>query len=67
MPEREIYLEYRRIGAQLKVSAIDSLTGVEVSTFGPASVGEQELGRLAVRKLRRRLAQIDAEGRSRQR
>lgn len=53
----QVFLEYRRIGRQVKVVAIDEATGVEVSMFGPVNVSQEELGRLAVRKLRRRLEQ----------
>ena len=61
MSKREVYLEFRRVGSQIKVSAIDSVTGLEVSTFGPASVSQNELGQLAVRKLNMRLQQLEKE------
>ena len=51
----EIYIEFVQIGRQMKVIAIDAASGVEVSVFGPVSVSQQELQRLAVRKLQRRL------------
>lgn len=51
----EVYLEFQQIGRQVKVIAIDAATGVEVSVFGPANVSRQDLQRLAVRKLQRRL------------
>jgi hypothetical protein len=61
-PEKgEIYLEYRVIGAQMRVDAIDAATGVEVTVFGPKTLSEKELGGLAVRKLKHRLATMDAE------
>ena len=52
----EIYLEFRPVGQQVKVTAIDAATGIEVSTFGPASAAQSDLKRIAVRKLQRRLA-----------
>lgn len=52
----EFYIEYRLIGAQQRAVAIDPVTGIEVSVFGPAKVPRDDLGRLAVRKLQRRLA-----------
>ncbi|PTW61302.1 hypothetical protein C8N35_10211 [Breoghania corrubedonensis] len=52
-----IFLEFTRVGRQVKVSAIDEATGVEVSMIGPLTVSQEELGRLAVRKLKRRLEQ----------
>lgn len=53
----EIYLEFRQVGQQVKVIAIDAATGIEVSVFGPASTAQEDLKRLAVRKLQRRLSQ----------
>ncbi|WP_428651254.1 DUF6898 family protein [Roseibium sp.] len=53
----EIYIEFRPVGQQVKVTAIDAATGVEVSAFGPASASQEDLKRLAVRKLQRRLEQ----------
>ena len=53
----EIYLEFRPIGQQVMVTAIDAATGFEVSVFGPASAAQEDLKRIAVRKLRRRLEQ----------
>ena len=62
LPENgEIYLEYRVIGAQRRVDAIDAATGVEVTVFGPKTLSEKELGGLAVRKLKHRLASMNAE------
>ncbi|WP_434052479.1 MAG: serine hydroxymethyltransferase [Roseibium sp.] len=54
----EIYLEFHPIGGQVKVTAIDAATGIEVSTFGPANTAQEDLKRLAVRKLKRRISQI---------
>lgn len=56
----EIYIEFVEVGGQVKVSAIDAATGVEVSAFGPTSASQQDLERLAVRKLKRRLQQEEA-------
>ncbi|WP_298958052.1 serine hydroxymethyltransferase [uncultured Roseibium sp.] len=53
----EIYLEFRPVGKQVKVTAIDAATGIEVSTFGPASVAQEDLKRIVVRKLQRRIEQ----------
>ncbi|MBN9669836.1 DUF6898 family protein [Roseibium aggregatum] len=61
----EIYLEFRQVGQQVKVTAIDAATGIEVSTFGPVSAAEEDLKRLAVRKLKRRVEQVSAASRSR--
>jgi hypothetical protein len=52
----EIYLEITLIGTTAKVAAIDGANGIEVCVFGPAHAAESELKRLAVAKLRARLA-----------
>ena len=48
---REVLLEFHRMGQYIKVSAIDPVTNVETSIVGSPRVSEQELTRLAVRKL----------------
>ena len=45
-------VEFRRIGAALKVIAIDPITGMEVSMVGDPRLSQQEMARLAVQKLR---------------
>jgi hypothetical protein len=52
----DIYFEITLIGAVAKVAAIDSESGLEICVFGPAHAAEHELKRLAVAKLRARLA-----------
>ena len=47
----EFLLEFRRVGNAVKVSAIDPITGTEVSITGPASIGEAELSLNACNKL----------------
>ncbi|HEX6959680.1 MAG TPA: hypothetical protein VF194_16975 [Ferrovibrio sp.] len=49
--DRDAIVEFRRIGAALKVIAIDPATGTEVSMVGDPHLSQQELMRLAVRKL----------------
>ncbi|MGE5546551.1 MAG: DUF6898 family protein [Solirubrobacterales bacterium] len=51
MTGREVYFEFRRIGSAVKVVAIDSLTGTEVSIVGAVSAGEAQLKATALRKL----------------
>lgn len=58
----EIYLEFRPIGNQVQVTAIDAVTGIEVSTFGPAKTAPEDLKRIAVRKLKRRVEQLSGDG-----
>jgi len=52
----EVYFEFTRVGASVKVAAIDGLTGIEVTVVGPAAAAPSDLERLAVAKLRARLA-----------
>jgi hypothetical protein len=56
MSDTDGYLiEFTPIGAFVKVSAVDPLTGLEVSITGPASAASADLAQLAVRKLERAL------------
>ena len=50
-PGREILIEIVTIGAYAKVTAIDPVTGTEVSLTGPANAGEATLKAAARRKL----------------
>jgi hypothetical protein len=54
--EREVYLEFVRLGNVVRVTAICSVTGVEVHVMGPLSAARSDLERLAVRKLDQRIA-----------
>ena len=58
---REVILEFQAIGNSVKVTAIDSLTLVEVSIVGAASAGEETLKRTAIRKLEYVLAKRRSE------
>jgi hypothetical protein len=53
--QRVIYFEHIVLGASVKVTAIDSVTAVEVSVIGPAGAAKHDLERLALRKLEARL------------
>jgi hypothetical protein len=52
---REVFFEFTVIGRTVKVSAVDSATGLEVSVVGPASASRAELQRVALQKLKARL------------
>ncbi|NJL08814.1 MAG: serine hydroxymethyltransferase [Methylacidiphilales bacterium] len=56
MAEREVLFEFARMGAYVRVAAIDAETGVEVVVMGPANALRTDLERLALQKLQRRLA-----------
>lgn len=54
------YLEFQTVGHIVKVSAIDPVTGTEVSTFGPVGASRADLETLALAKLRHRLERAAA-------
>jgi len=51
----EIYFEFHQVGQQIRVTAIDGGTGIEVVIFGPLSASQKDLEQIAVRKLLKRL------------
>jgi len=53
---RDVYFEFTAIGRTVKVSAIDSATGLEVSVIGPASASQADLQHLALQKLKAQLS-----------
>jgi hypothetical protein len=60
-PRREVYFEHIAIGNSVKVTAIDSVTAIEVSVVGPARAAKSDLERLALRKLKARLAREQSQ------
>lgn len=55
---REVYFEFTAVGAVVKVSAIDAATGIEIAVMGPAGAARADLQRLALQKLKGRLAKM---------
>ena len=53
--DREVYFEFVAIGNVVKVMAIDSVTGIEVSIMGPVKAARADLQQLALQKLKARL------------
>lgn len=49
--DERFLIEFRQIGASMKVSAIDPVTDTEVSIIGPSSAPRQQLIAGAVAKL----------------
>jgi hypothetical protein len=47
----EVIFEVTRVGKMVRVNAIDPITGVEVTSIAPVSVGKNHWERLAKRKL----------------
>lgn len=52
MPPDEIIIEIQRVGAILRVAAVDVATGTEVIFQAPASASSIAINRLAADKLR---------------
>jgi hypothetical protein len=52
MPASEIIVETQRIGASLRVAAVDVATGTEVVFQAPATASRASIDRLAANKLR---------------
>lgn len=50
--QREVYFEFFPVGDSMKVSAVDSETGTEISITGPVRAPRSELERIALNKLR---------------
>lgn len=52
----EVLFEYRQMGAQIRVAAIDPRTGTEAIIIVPLSATERQMQSLALAKLKRLLA-----------
>ena len=50
--ENRVIIEFIRVGAYVKVSAVDPLSMIEVSIVGNPASGEAMLKRTAIRKLK---------------
>jgi len=51
--ERDVLIEFYRVGGYVKVSAVDPETYTEVCIVGDPAAGEEFLSRTAVQKLKR--------------
>jgi hypothetical protein len=49
--ERDIIFEFVRVGASVKVTAVDAASGIEAVIVGDPAAGETTLKRLARQKL----------------
>lgn len=61
MGESAYYLEFLHLGAQVKVSAIDPETGIEVSIIAGKTATQDEMTCVAVEKLKRMIARRQAQ------
>ncbi len=48
----EYLVEFIQIGSSVKVSAVDPVSGREVSIVGPVSASREQLARVAINKLK---------------
>ncbi|MEM8797630.1 MAG: serine hydroxymethyltransferase [Pseudomonadota bacterium] len=55
-----IFLEFQQVGNSVKVTAIDPVSLIEVTIIAPVSSTQTEMSRIAVQKLKRRIAEEDA-------
>jgi len=58
---REIIFEFVALGDSVRVAAVDVATGVEVIITGPVNTPQDDLERIAARKLMRRLGEGGGE------
>ena len=60
MTGRAVYFEHTILGDVARMTAIDSVTGIEAVVMGPARTPRSDLEALALRKLERLLAGTEA-------
>jgi hypothetical protein len=60
MPQGEIIIETQRIGASLRVAAVDVASGTEIVFQAPVSATRASIERLAASKLRYVMAKAGA-------
>ncbi len=58
----DVILEFRRVGNAVKVSAVDTVSYVEVSIMAPVTCSEQEMTIAAIQKLDYVLAKQNTGG-----
>lgn len=51
MQGREVFFEFRQVGAYMRVAAIDGKTGIEAVISGPVSAPQGTLQRNALKRL----------------
>jgi len=61
LSDREVIFEFIALGDSVRVAAVDVLTGEEVYVTGPANTPQNDLERIAARKLVRKLGLLDSE------
>ena len=54
-PDRRVLFEFIQLGQQTRVSAIDEETGTEVVVICPPQLGQLQMQRMALNKLRHKM------------
>lgn len=55
LSEQRVFFEFTQLGQQFRVAAIDEATGTEVVIICPPQLGQSQMQRLALQKLRHKL------------
>jgi hypothetical protein len=55
--DRDIIVEFVRLGAYLRCAAVDTETGIEATAIGPHNTDQRVLQKIAIGKLMRALAE----------
>ncbi len=55
MSDNEVYFEFVQLGQQMRVAAIDAATLTEVVVITPVNASKDQMQKLALAKLRRKL------------
>ena len=53
----EVFFEFRQVGQQMRVAAIDAASGTEIVVIAPVTATRLQMQELALAKLKRRLTQ----------
>jgi hypothetical protein len=53
--DRRVFFEFTQLGQQFRVAAIDEATGTEVVIICPPQLGQPQMQRMALQKLRHKL------------
>ena len=54
-PQQRVLFEFTTLGQQVRVSAIDEATGTEVVVICPPQLGQMQMQRMALNKLRHKM------------
>ncbi|MGB3338962.1 MAG: serine hydroxymethyltransferase [Devosia sp.] len=60
MADGEVYFEFVQVGQQMRVAAIDAVTGIEVIVITPVIATKFQMQQMALSKLRKRLGEETA-------